>query len=173
MGQGCSAPNRRVLQRITPAPGSIGLRPKKRNAVSVYSDITHCIQTFTVDFDMTLRQLKSLVPGHTHMEFRLDGQRLNDQASLRELGITENTLLRIVPSQAVNAPNYSDADSNSVQGPKPMAYYKPEQPGPVTSLNATLTEDPTWTLKLPIVSVPDIQLSLTQNTRRSPFGKSS
>ena len=165
MGQDCSVQTPRLLQRINPTPGSTGLRLRKKNTVSVYSEATHAIHTFKVDFDLPVRQLKALVPGGAALQFAVDDQVLNDEASLRELGVTEKTLLRVVCLTATSTADNSGEDWRRNIGPKPLGHRKPVQPREESSL--TFAQSAEWPLDGPAFAVPDVQLSVRPGRKKT------
>ncbi|CAG9311232.1 unnamed protein product [Blepharisma stoltei] len=166
MGQTSSTqtpPN--VTQRIKPTPGTAGTRIVRKNTVSVYSESNNQIFTLKVTFDMTISHLKQMLPGEK-IQLMLDDKLLPNSGILQDLGISEQSLLRIVSHEKISDRTTSTVDSISdsvfvpkIIGPKREVQAKPTKPNCESILSSCSSIDGIQVgINLPSLAVPDVTL---------------
>lgn len=162
MGQNTSIPVTQVsTQRIRPTPGSSGIRARK-GTISVYCENTHSIYTIKSSSEMTIGEVKKLLP-HKSCELRISDTLLNNNSTLESLEIDSKTLLRMTISNKLLQKSTSTADSFPEQdppkiiGPKKQQQEKPQKPNHESIMS--LGDDFPLPINLKVYSVPDIVLS--------------
>ena len=171
MGQEPPSHNEQIGQRIKPAPGASGLRVRRKNTISIYSERTPSIHMVKVDFDMKLDTLKLMFPGD-NIQFLLDDEVIPTDCTLRELGITEKSLLKIVYQkshlpvallkkhrESITNNCFLDVNTGRMIGPKQVEQSKPVQPVVDSFVdNSTAAEDQTTDFNFHAFAVPDLQV---------------
>ena len=160
MGQSTSLQQLPVTtQRIRPTPGTTGRRNRK-GSISVYCEHSHSIYTVDIKPEMTVFELKRMLPSR-NCELKIVDELLPNTASLESLGIDNKTLLRMVASDKSIQKSNSTSDSFPEQetpkriGPKKAVLDKPQKPNHESVLS--IAED-TVELNLRAYAVPDLKL---------------
>lgn len=148
-------------QRIKPTPGSSGKRVVRKNMISVYSESNNQIYSLKVTHNMTIAQLKAMLPGEK-IQIKLDEKLLPNSGTLQELGISELCLLRIVSDEKNSDKTTSTVDSlgdsiciPKIIGPKREVQAKPTKPNCESVLSCSSVDDFQIGLNLPSLAVPD------------------
>ncbi|CAG9324015.1 unnamed protein product [Blepharisma stoltei] len=158
-----SPPN--TTQRIKPTPGTAGKRAIRKNTVSVYSESNNQIFSLKVTFDMPISHLKAMLPGDK-IQLKLDGKLLPNAGTLQDLGISEQSLLRIVSDEKNSDKTASTVDSigdsiciPKIIGPKRELQAKPIKPHCESILSlCSSVDDFQVGINLPRLAVPDVTL---------------
>ena len=147
-------------QRIRPTPGSSGIRARK-GTLSVYCENSHSIYTIKYTPDMTIGQIKKLLP-NKNCELRISEQLLRNSSTIESLDIDSRSLLRMVFDDKLSQKSTSTADSFPEQetpkiiGPKKQQQEKLQKPNHESIIS--LSDEFSLPINLKVYAVPDLVL---------------